>query len=142
MKYKLYDQRVRAAAARPIPAPLRLGNVELELENKLCGDRVSLQAQMDGEKYLSVRVDVDGCLLCRAAASLVSEKAAGLTHSAAADLLDSISAFMEGGSREILECWPELEMFLPLVDHVSRRKCVLLAFQALERAGQNHEVSN
>lgn len=135
MLNELYSRRIREFAEKPLPALLEVA-VEVSLDNPFCGDQVTLQIRLQDGLYREIRASVDGCLLCRAAMALVVEKGAGLTSDTANRLLADVSAFLEGGLPSANTPWPELEMFSPLVAHRARRKCVLLPFQALARAGK------
>ena len=51
---------------------------EAKLNNPLCGDRVRMQVALDGGRIAAIAHETRGCLLCRAAASLLGARAAGL----------------------------------------------------------------
>ena len=50
---------------------------EAKLDNPLCGDRITIDVRMDGERVAAVGHQVRGCLLCEAAASVIGAHAAG-----------------------------------------------------------------
>lgn len=111
------------------------------IDNPLCGDCVEMQVNLVDNRISAVAHQVKGCLLCRAAASVIGKRAAGAT----AEEIEQISA----GVSEMLEQqapppsgWQELSAFAPVHGHRSRYDCVRLPFQALLAAlcavGERH----
>ena len=100
------------------------------VDNPLCGDCVEMQVTLRSGAITALGHQVRGCLLCRAAASVIGKHAAGARL---ADI-ERISA----GVTELLkkqspapEGWEELAVFAPVHGHPSRYQCVQLPFQAL-----------
>jgi len=85
--------------------------------NPLCGDRVTIEAQVEAGWITAVRFDGRGCALCLAAASILTETVQGLTLDQAATL----------GAEEFLA---ELQSAV----RPARLKCVLLPWIAFRRA--------
>ncbi|MCC7184571.1 MAG: iron-sulfur cluster assembly scaffold protein [Rhodocyclaceae bacterium] len=112
------------------------------LDNPLCGDRVEMEVRLAGERVAEIAHRVKGCLLCRAAASVIGSRAVGANAAEIQGAADRLKAMLEteklppagweGG-------WDEFSVFAPVRDYRSRHGCVLLPFQALLsaiRAGQ------
>lgn len=100
------------------------------IDNPLCGDCVEMEVNLAGSRITALAHQVKGCLLCRAAASLIGKRAVG----AKPEEVEQISA----GVSEMLERqapppagWQELSAFAPVHGHRSRYDCVRLPFQAL-----------
>jgi len=103
------------------------------LDNPLCGDCVEMQVNLSAGRITAVAHQVRGCLLCRAAASVIGKHAVGANFEA----IERISA----GVSEMLEKqapppagWEELSAFAPVHEHRSRYRCVQLPFEALVAA--------
>lgn len=105
---------------------------EAKLNNPLCGDRVRMQVALESGRIKAIAHDVKGCLLCRAAASLVGLHGTGLDAAAADDLHKQVAATLAGGDPP--SDWPELALFAPVRPHRNRHGCVLLPFEALSAA--------
>lgn len=90
-------------------------DVRHEDVNPLCGDRVRIELQLEGrERVAAARFRSDGCILCRAASSILTERITGLA-------LASIEALPASDFVESLQA--ELRP--------ARRRCVLLPFDVL-----------
>ncbi len=103
------------------------------VNNPLCGDRVTVEVALDGERVGAFAHRVRGCLLCRAAAAAVG-----------AALIDRDAAALETGRRAAHAVlagdagaaapWAALAHFRPVSAHRSRHECVLLPFEAAAAA--------
>lgn len=98
-------------------------------DSPLCGDRVRMQVALEAGRIKAIAQDVKGCLLCRAAASLVGQHGLGLDAAEAGALRDQVAATLTGS--EPPPGWPELALFAPVRSHRNRHGCVLLPFEAL-----------
>jgi nitrogen fixation NifU-like protein len=103
---------------------------EATLNNPLCGDRVRMQVGSHGGRIAGIAHQTRGCLLCRAAASLLGARAAGMDAAAVEAVSGELDAMLKGAA-PIPAAWPELAMFVPARAHASRHRCVLLPFRAL-----------
>lgn len=105
----------------------------VRLDNPLCGDRISLQVRLEAGRIAAIGHETKGCLLCRAAASLLGQRAPGLDRQGVAAATAALEAILDQGHPPPAD-WPELGMFAPAQAHASRHKCVLLPFRALAQA--------
>lgn len=103
------------------------------VDNPLCGDRITVDVRMDGERVTALGHQVRGCLLCEAAASAIGAHAVGATRAELAAASDAANAMLKGANAGTPP-WPELEAFAPVRAHRSRHSCVLLPFEALAKA--------
>jgi nitrogen fixation NifU-like protein len=85
--------------------------------NPLCGDRVAIEARLEGDRVTEVRFDGRGCALCMAAASILTEMVQGRT-------LEELAVLSQ---EEFLA-----ELQSPI--RPARLKCALLPWQAFRRA--------
>lgn len=131
----LYHQAIVAAARRASGhGSLAAPDASIELDNPFCGDRVSLDVQVDGGRLRAVAHRVRGCLLCEAAASIIGASAVGETVEQLTGLESALRAALDDGFEGAHLPWRELEVFAPVVHHRSRHRCVTLPFEALNRA--------
>ena len=112
---------------------LDCANGEARLDNPLCGDRVRMQVALDGGRITAIAHQTKGCLLCRAAASLLGARAVGQDAAAIESVAGALDAMLKGAA-PIPAAWPELGMFIPARAYASRHRCVLLPFRALQAA--------
>ncbi len=130
MSADLYQQALldlaRAAhGAGVLPAP----DGEALRDSPLCGDRVRMQVALEAGRIKAIAHDVKGCLLCRAAASLVGLHGSGLDAAEAEALRGQVAATLAGS--EPPPGSQELPLFAPVRPHRNRHGCVLLPFEAL-----------
>jgi len=76
---------------------------------------------------------VRGCLLCRAAASVIGKHAIDANPDEIERVSHAVAAMLERQAPPAAG-WPELEAFVPVHGHRSRHRCVQLPFQALLEA--------
>lgn len=130
----LYQESIKQmAAAAHGHGQLASADGEAKLNNLLCGDRVHMQVELRGGRIAALAHQTRGCLLCRAAASLLGARAAGLDAAG----VEAVASALEVLLKEQAEApadWGELAMFRPAHAHPSRHKCALLPFRALQAA--------
>lgn len=85
--------------------------------NPLCGDRITIEAQLEGNRIVEVRFDGRGCALCMGAASILTERIQGRA-------IDELKAL---GKDEFLA---ELQS----IPRPARLKCALLPWMAFRHA--------
>ncbi|CAA7625195.1 iron-sulfur cluster assembly scaffold protein [Magnetospirillum sp. SS-4] len=130
MSDDLYQQAIKDLAARE-SSRLDPADVSVTLDNPLCGDRIVVDARLSGGKVEAVGHAAKGCLLCKAAAAVMADNAAGRDAQGAAELLDGARAMLKQGAEPPL---PALAPFLTARPHKSRHDCILLPFKALAKA--------
>lgn len=121
----LLDLARAAHGAGTLPSP----DGDALRDNPLCGDRVRMQVALEAGRIKALAHEVKGCLLCRAAASLVGLHGAGLNAAEAEALRGQVAATLAGS--EPPPGWPELALFTPVRPHRNRHGCVLLPFETL-----------
>lgn len=134
MSDALYQQAIKQLAQAAHGAGrLAQPTASVRLDNALCGDRVTLDLRIENGVIAEVAQETRGCLLCRAAASLLAREAPGRTATDLARVQAELEALLSGESTEAT-LWPELSAFAPVCAHKSRHGCVLLPFRALRQA--------
>jgi nitrogen fixation NifU-like protein len=99
-------------------------------DNPLCGDRVEMEVKLSDGRVAALAHRVKGCLLCRAAASVIGKRAAGAKPEDIERVSSGVSDMLEKQSPPPAE-WGELGAFAPVHGHRSRYRCVQLPFEAL-----------
>lgn len=123
-------QRAKAAVGKG-----RLDNAtaSITLDNPLCGDRVTIDIEKSGEQIGAIGHHVRGCILCEAAAATIAEYCRNRDLGSARAILPAIRAMMRDGDAAPAD-WACLDIFTPVHAAKSRRDCVLLPFEAFEKA--------
>ncbi len=109
-------------------------DARVDVNNPLCGDRVSIDIRRDGGRIGALAHRVRGCVLCQAAASIMGAHAVGATKPEIADVQATLKALLVSEADPPNGAWRELEAFLPVREYKSRHLCVLLPFVALGQA--------
>jgi nitrogen fixation protein NifU and related proteins len=107
--------------------------------NPLCGDRVTIYLDLDGDRIGDLSFQGRGCAISTAAASLMTELLKGKTVAEAKELFAQFRARVTGGeARPPAEPLAlELERLEPLTGvraYPARVKCATLSWHALEAA--------
>ena len=133
----LYQEVILEASKRPRAKGLLDGPAASSHQvNPTCGDEVTVQLHVDGDRVTALRWDGDGCAISRASASILADLAPGL---AVADLRDRIELFRTAmRSKGRIE--PDEELLGDAVAlggvsrYTARVKCAMLAWVAAEDA--------
>ena len=131
---RLYQEAILNQARAAVGAGrLDTADGSATVDNPLCGDRVTIDILMDGDRVATIGHKVRGCILCEAAASIIGARAIGLSAADLHSLADAMERMLRDGGSVPPE-WPDLAVFEPVRPIASRHECVLLPFQALDRA--------
>lgn len=135
MNEDLYQKAI-VGKAREATGAGTLGDVDarVTVDNPVCGDRVTMELRMEGDRVGALAHKVRGCLLCEAAASVIGANAPGATRKEIAVARDAVTALVKDGTEIPADGWSDLAIFRPVTEHKSRHFCVLLPFEALEKA--------
>lgn len=103
------------------------------VDNPLCGDRITIDVRMDGQRVAAFGHQVRGCLLCEATASVIGAHATGATRAELVAASEAAKTMLKDANAAAPQ-WPEMGAFVPVRAHRSRHSCVLLPFEALTKA--------
>ena len=107
--------------------------IRMHLSNPSCGDTLTLSVKLNNNVIEDVKHDGDGCSICCASSSVMSELVTGKTTEAAEDLSLEFSKMLLG--QEInQETLGEAIAFEGVKDFPARMKCATLSWKALEKA--------
>jgi len=107
-----------------------------EGNNPLCGDRIQLYVQLDGDHISDIGFQMpqgSGCAISKASASLMTEAVKGKTPADAEVLFQAFRDMLAGGAAAP----GKLAAFSGVRAFPSRIKCASLAWHALHAALQN-----
>jgi NifU-like protein involved in Fe-S cluster formation len=120
----------RARGAGRLSAP----DVSAEVDNPLCGDRITIDLELDDGRIAAIGYEVKACVLCQASASILGQHAGGKTADDLRALEQAIEAMLKREGEPPWGEWAAYEAFLPVRKSKSRHECVMLPFRALARA--------
>jgi nitrogen fixation NifU-like protein len=108
--------------------------VTIDMNNPTCGDRISLQLQVEDGKIEEAKFLGEGCSISQASASMMTEAIKGLSLEEALRLADLFSAMMQGEEVDT-EQFPleDIEALQGVAKFPARIKCATLAWKALEK---------
>lgn len=107
---------------------------EATQSNPLCGDRVIIQLNMDGDRIKDLWYRVRGCILCKASCALMAHLVRGADQSGLKALKNHFEGFLKSSSDVVTETAADYEMFFPVRSCKSRHRCVLLPYETALRA--------
>lgn len=108
--------------------------VTIDMNNPTCGDRISLQLQVEDGKIKDAKFLGEGCSISQASASMMTEAIKGLSIEEALQLSGLFSAMMQGEEVDT-EQFPleDIEALQGVAKFPARIKCATLAWKALEK---------
>jgi nitrogen fixation NifU-like protein len=104
--------------------------------NPLCGDRLTLQLAMDGDRIAQVAFEGSGCAISKASASLMTEAIKGHTVAEAEALFERFHALVTTPPDEPVstEGLGKLAVFAGVREYPARVKCASLAWHTMKNA--------
>jgi len=135
MSDELYQDAIMAHARAPHHAgTLAAADARATVDNPLCGDRVTIELRLTDGRIAEVAHTVRGCALCQASASMLADGAIGAARTEVAEARDAIRAMLRDDAPAPGGRWSAFAAFLPARPARSRHDCVLLPFQAFDKA--------
>ena len=99
--------------------------------NPRCGDEIEIGIKPSDDTLEAVRFRGRGCSICLASASMMTECIQGKTGNAARDLVDKVKSWVEA-DHDASPPADEVAALESVRHHPARKKCVLLAWEALD----------
>ena len=110
--------------------------------NPLCGDRLALYMNLDGNVITEVSFVGSGCAISKASASLMTDAVKGKTLAEARRLFDEFHSMITSSETPAnLELLGKLAVLAGVRDYPTRIKCASLAWHTLRAAFENSQES-
>jgi nitrogen fixation NifU-like protein len=113
--------------------------------NPLCGDRLTVFLELDGDVIENVTFEGTGCAISRASASMMTDALKGKTVAEAQALFERFHDLVTSDPDRpaVTEGLGKLAVFAGVRDHPSRVKCATLSWHTLKAAmnGKLEKVS-
>jgi nitrogen fixation NifU-like protein len=107
------------------------GAVTIDLHNPTCGDRISLQLQLEGDKVKDARYVGEGCSISMSSASMMTDAVKGKTLDEALAMAENFSGLMKG--QDVQFDYEDIEALSGVNKFPARIKCATLAWNALRK---------
>jgi len=107
------------------------------VSNPLCGDELEIGLDVAGDRIEKVRYRARGCSICIASGSLMTDAVSGGTVRSAKTLSAEMGRWFsrsEQASEPPRDVPELLHALSPVQNYPSRKRCVLLAWEALDAA--------
>ena len=136
MSEELYAKELlRWAADVSCAGSIAGDKVSATVNNAMCGDRITLDFAVDPtHEIYECRHDTKACVLTQASASILAAHAIGETGESLVRLKEKIAKMLKEGADAPVGKWSVFGIFAPVREHKSRHTCVLLPFEAAEKA--------
>lgn len=114
---------------------LEAADVEIAMNNPVCGDEITLRLEMDGPVIARARFTGHGCSISQASASMMAQQIEGMTLAETRDLGALFTRLMHGdGEAATDRRLGDLRALAGVARFPVRVKCALLAWNALDEA--------
>ena len=110
-------------------------NAHAEGYNPLCGDRVTVELKLEGDRIAEIGFQGSGCAISTASASLMTESLKGRTRGEAERMFGRFHDLLTGDAAP--DNLGKLEVFSGVRDYPARVKCATLAWHTLKAALEN-----
>ena len=105
--------------------------------NPLCGDRITVFLDRDGDTLKDVRFEGAGCAISKASASMMTESVKGKTRAQAERLFDAFHGMLTEDAPPDAALLGKLVVFSGVREFPVRVKCATLAWHTLRAALEN-----
>jgi nitrogen fixation NifU-like protein len=112
-------------------------DIQERLDNPLCGDEVTVYANLGDSELHEVAFTGRGCSISQASASMLTERLSGKSREEAEDEID---AFLEMMRTEENEELGELAALKGIIQTPNRIRCATLAWDALKHGLKNSQA--
>jgi nitrogen fixation NifU-like protein len=110
------------------------GEALVDEENPTCGDHIKLNARVEAGRVAAVEVDCQGCAICTASSSMMTEKVLGAPVGEARQYGQAFTAMMRGQGELTDEQLGDLVALRGVRQYPLRVKCATMPWHALDAA--------
>lgn len=107
--------------------------------NPLCGDEVTVYAQLDGDLISDISFQGEGCAIAKASASLMTLSLKGRTTAEAEALFNEVHRMLTQEGEHDLEQLGKLAVLVGVRNFPVRVKCATLAWHTARGALRGHD---
>lgn len=134
----ILDHHKKPRNFRKLPEPCS----HVEGYNPLCGDKVTVYVQMEGDLIKDVSFQGSGCAISTASASMMTDTLKGKTRAEAEQLFQAFHGLLTGKAPADIDLG-KLEVFTGVREFPVRVKCATLAWHTFHAAlaGMDKPVS-
>lgn len=108
-------------------------SVTVNLNNPTCGDRISLQMQIEDGVVKNAKFTGEGCSISMSSASMMTDAVKGKTADQALALANKFSSLMKGEDVDFGEEYEDIDALSGVNKFPARIKCATLAWNALRK---------
>ncbi|HXR96525.1 MAG TPA: SUF system NifU family Fe-S cluster assembly protein [Terriglobales bacterium] len=101
--------------------------------NRMCGDKVTIYVELEGDIVKDVRFEGSGCAISTASASLLTGAVKGKTRAEAETLFENFHNLVTGAPTPGID-FGKLGVFAGVSEYPARVKCASLAWHTLHSA--------
>ena len=105
--------------------------------NPLCGDKVTVRLQLDGDVITDIGFLGEGCAISQASCSTMTEAVKGKTVAEAKTIFEKFHAMVTGVGEADFDKLDKLAVFAGVGEFPMRVKCATLAWHTLNQALSN-----
>lgn len=114
--------------------------VTIDLNNPTCGDKISLQMQIEDGIVKAAKFTGEGCSISLSSASMMTDAVKGKTVEEALAMAEDFSSLMKGSSVEFE--YEDIEALSGVNKFPARIKCATLAWNALRKGIEHSKQDN
>ena len=115
------------------------GYVLCHLKNPSCGDMINVESKTQNGMVADIRQDGQGCSICCASASIISETLKGKSVKEALNIIDNYLKMVSNEEYDKSIDLDELAVFEGIKDFPARVRCASIAAQALKNTLEKEE---
>ncbi len=132
---EIYNKRILGLAAS-IPHIERLPKPDATATafSRMCGSKIVVDLEMDGDVITGFGQDVKACALGQAASSVVGQHIIGATSGEFRQVAEQMRKMLKNNGAPPSGKWKDLEVLEPVRDYKARHTSTLLVFDAVEDA--------
>lgn len=136
---ELYQEFIVENAKSPKNfGPLPSATHHADGTNPLCGDKVTLHLELDGDKIKDARFEGCGCAISTASASILTESVKGKTPCEAETLFDEFQQSLTNDAHQPnLDLLGNIQVLLGVKEYPMRVKCATLVWHTMRAALKN-----
>jgi NifU-like protein involved in Fe-S cluster formation len=133
--HDLYSERILELAANiPFTRRLDAPHATAQAHSKLCGSKIAVDLEMDGDVVTGYGQDVKACLLGQSSAAIVGHHIVGSKTAELRQVAQEMRRMLKEGGEPPTGKWADLAVLQPVRDYKARHASTLLVFDAVEDA--------